>query len=221
MRGRQLGASEAGAAGTMAPIRGSPFAIECCDPWQPVTVTGLAPAKRAGATLASLGSDLVLYGGDKSAAAVCHAACSSDDPARPWQWSSVGEEARPPARRGHAVAPAGPGRLVVVGGQSLEGEPGDLMDVRILQSSGASFAGASWAWLPAGPQPLPHVRPDGSAAPLERSAHCAAVLGGRTLLVFGGEYHGQLLQELCLLDLDAKVRDRSGWLLSSRRGATA
>ena len=54
VRGQQLGAE-----GGLADIRGSPFTVECSDPWQQQPLAGAAPAKRAGATLSSLGGDLL------------------------------------------------------------------------------------------------------------------------------------------------------------------
>lgn len=204
VRGRQLGSD-----GGMAPIRGSPFAIQAADPWEQQALAGAAPTRRAGATLTSLGSDLVLFGGDKSLAAVCHAPAAGAAEQQPWQWASTGEAERPVARKGHAAAAVAPGKLLVCGGTALEGEPADLTDVRILHTEGTRFAGASWAWEAAAAlQPELHQRADGSLVPTERAGHCAAVLGGRTLVVFGGEHHGQLLQELCLLDMSSKV---GGW----------
>ena len=185
----------------MAHIRGSPFVVESADPWQERHLGGAAPAKRAGATLSSVGSDLVLFGGDKSLAAVCHA-LSGDEP---WQWFPTSEGDAPLARKGHAAA-AVPGsrQLVVCGGQALDGEPCNLADVRQLASHGSSFAGTSWRWQPAGSAMQLHQRADGSQVPSERSGHCAVMIGS-TLLAFGGEHDGQLLQELCLADLSSKV----------------
>ena len=201
VRGRQLGAD-----GGMAPIRGSPFSINAADPWEQQVLAGAAPARRAGATLTSLGSDLVLFGGDKSLAAVCHAPAAGAAEQQPWQWVPTGETERPVARKGHAAAALPASRLLVCGGTSLEGEPADLADVRVLHTEGSRLAGASWAWEAAAAlQPKLHPRADGSLVPTERAGHCAAVLGGHTLVVFGGEHHGQLLQELCLLDLSSKV----------------
>lgn len=50
----------------LVPIRGSPFTIDCADPWVNHRVMGTFPPRRKGATLAALGSELVVYGGDKS-----------------------------------------------------------------------------------------------------------------------------------------------------------
>lgn len=204
VRGRQLGGD-----GGMVSIRGSPFAIEATDPWAQQALAGAAPARRAGATLTSMGSQLVLYGGDKSLAAVCHAPAAGAAEHLAWEWQQTTEGERPTARKGHAAAQVAAGRLLVCGGTSLEGETADLSDVRLLHGNGNS-----WAWEAAAAlQPQLHQRPDGSMAPSERAGHCAAVLGGRTLVVFGGEHQGQLLQELCLLDLASKVGG------SSRGGA--
>lgn len=196
MRGRQLGSE-----GGMAPIRGSPFAIEAADPWAQQALAGAAPARRAGTTLTSLGSSLVLYGGDKSLAAICHAPAAEAAEGQTWEWHLTGEAERPAARKGHIAAQVAAGRLVVYGGTSLEGKPADLADVRLLHGSGTS-----WAWEAASAlQPQLHQRPDGSLVPTEKAGHCATVLGGRTLVVFGGEHQGQLLQDLCMLDLASQV----------------
>ncbi len=196
VRGRQLGGD-----GGMAPIRGSPFAIEATDPWVQQALAGAAPARRAAATLTSLGSQLVLFGSDKSLAAVCHAPAAEAGEQQAWEWHQTGEAERPTARKGHAAAQVAASCLVVCGGTSLEGEPADLADVRLLHGSGTNWAWESAAAL----QAQPYQRPDGSLVPTERAGHCATVLGGRTLVVFGGEHLGQLLQELCLLDLASKV----------------
>lgn len=196
MRGRQLGGDS-----STVPIRGSPFAIEATDPWAQQTLAGVAPAQRAGATLTSLGSQLVLYGGDRSLAAICHAPAAGAAEQQAWEWQQTAEAERPTARKGHAAAQVAAGRLLVCGGTSLEGEPADLADVRLLHGSGNS-----WAWEAAvALQPQLHQRPDGSMAPTGRAGHCAAVLGSRMLVVFGGEHQGQLLQEMCLLDLASEV----------------
>lgn len=185
----------------MAHIRGSPFSVEAADPWQQRGLVGVAPAKRAAATLSSVGTDLVLFGGDKSLAAVCHAPGGEE----PWQWFPTSEADRATARKGHAAAGvAGTKQLVVCGGQALEGEPADLADVRLLVSNGSSFAGTSWHWQPASAAVQLHQWTDGTEVPTERNSHCAVAFGS-TLLVFGGEHQGQLLQELCLLDLSSKV----------------
>ena len=195
----------------MVDIRGSPFAIECLDPWQQEPVGGAALARRPGATLACASGDLILFGGDKSLAAVCHPPTAAEEQQQPWQWVPTAEAERPLARKAHAaavVAAAAPAggtgstpQLLVCGGQALEGDPADLHDVRMLQGSGGKGA---WEWQPAGAEIQLHQRPDGSMAPTERNSHCAAVMGS-TLLIFGGEHDGQLLQELCLLDLSNKV----------------
>lgn len=203
VRGHQPGAE-----GGISHIRGSPFTIECSDPWQPRVLAGAAPLRRPGATLASVGSDLVLFGGDKSLAAVCHAPVPADelDEQRTWQWFPTDESERPVARKGHAAAVVpGTAKLLVCGGIGLEGEPTELIDVRTLVCHGSS-----WGWQAAGAAPTLHERPDGSKAPTERSGHCAVALGSDTLLVFGGESQGQLLQEMCLLDSTNKVRG-AGW----------
>lgn len=204
-----------GAEGGVAHIRGSPFSVECSDPWAQRPLVGAAPARRPGATLSSLGSDLILFGGDKSLAAVCHASADEGEGGQAWQWFPIGEAERPPARKAHAAAAApGGSRLLVSGGLALEGEPSELMDVRALVSHGTSFAGTSWGWQAPGPAPQVHTRADGSLVPSERSGHCAVALGPDALLIFGGEQQGQLLQELCLLDASNKVRS---WVeLSSR-----
>ncbi|EFN60095.1 hypothetical protein CHLNCDRAFT_133411 [Chlorella variabilis] len=189
-----------GGEGGMAHIRGSPFSVEAADPWQQRGLVGVAPAKRAAATLSSVGTDLVLFGGDKSLAAVCHAPGGEE----PWQWFPTSEADRATARKGHAAAGvAGTKQLVVCGGQALEGEPADLADVRLLVSNGSSFAGTSWHWQPASAAVQLHQWTDGTEVPTERNSHCAVAFGS-TLLVFGGEHQGQLLQELCLLDLSSK-----------------
>jgi len=170
-------------------------------------MVGIAPARRAGATLTSVGNDLVLYGGDKSLAIVCHAPPAESG--HGWQWFPTPEEERPPARKGHAAA-ALPGcqQVLVYSGVGLEGDLTELADVRILASQGTSFAGTSWIWQAAGPTPQPHHRADGSEVPSPRSGHCLVALSATMLLLFGGESQGQLLQELCLLDTSDKVRGR-------------
>ena len=195
VRGQQLGAE-----GGLADIRGSPFTVECADPWRQQPLAGGTPAKRAGATLSSLGSSLLVYGGDKSLAAACHAPAGEEL----WQWAPTAEADRPVARKCHAAAAAG-GCLLVCGGQALEGESADLVDTRVLCSDGAS-----WRWQPAGPEAQLHQRPDGTLLPTERNSHCAVALGSgsggsSSLLIFGGEHQGQLLQELCLLRLSDTV----------------
>ena len=203
VRGHQLGAD-----GGVAHIRGSPFTVECSDPWEQRRLVGAAPARRPGATLTSLGTDLVVFGGDKSLAAVCHAPPAGDAAGEPWQWHPTAEGGRPPARKGHAAAAAPDGaHLLVCGGVALEGEAGaELADVATLASHGTSFAGTSWAWVAAGPAPQLHQRADGAEVPAERSGHCAVTLpGAASLLVFGGERQGQLTNELLLLDTSNKV----------------
>jgi hypothetical protein len=164
---------------------------------------GEALAKRNAATLSSVGSHLVLFGGDKSLAAACHAPGGSEEP---WQWVTTSEADRATARKGHAAAVVpGTSQLVVCGGQALEGEATDLSDVRLLvgSNSSSSAGGINWQWQPAAAMQL-HQRADGTEVPTERSSHCAVALGSM-LLMFGGEHQGQLLQELCLLDLSNKV----------------
>lgn len=198
-----------GAEGGVAHIRGSPFSIECSDPWLERPLVGPAPNRRPGATLSSLGSDLVLFGGDKLLAAVCHAPADAGEAGQAWQWFPTGEAERPSARKGHATAtPAGGSRLLVCGGVALEGEPSELIDVHALISHGTASAGPIWGWTAQGPAPRMHSRPDGSLAPSERSGHSAVALGQDILLIFGGEQQGQLLQELCLLDTYNKVRSQ-------------
>lgn len=162
--------------------------------------------RRPGASLSSLGSDLVVFGGDKAPAAVCHAPADGGEGGPAWQWFATGEAERPPARKGHAAAAAPDGsRLLVCGGLALEGEPSELMDVRSLVSKGTG-----WAWQAQGPAPQMHTRADGSQAPSERSGHCAVALGPHALLIFGGQQQGQLLQELCLLDSSDNVGSLGG-----------
>ncbi|KAI3429649.1 hypothetical protein D9Q98_005734 [Chlorella vulgaris] len=229
--------SQPGIEGCTAHIRGSPFSVECCDPWQQRQLAGTAPAKRAGAVLAPVGGDLVLFGGDRSPAAVCHHAPQREGEAavaEAWQWSAVGDADRPAARKAHSWAVTGGGKqLVVSGGQALEGDPSDLQDVRLLINSslngcsGSAASSPSWHWQPEGPAIQLHQRPEGGQqVPTERSGHCLVALGS-VLLAFGGEHQGQLLQELCLLDTSAQAPQAwvepavEGVLPCARKGAAA
>lgn len=69
-----------------------------------------------GATLCSVGNELVLYGNEKSDGAICHTLTNDD-----WTWA-VGKrgDSQPPFRQGHAAAGAG-GEVTLFGGTALEG----------------------------------------------------------------------------------------------------
>jgi dynein heavy chain len=117
------------------PIRGSPFAVTCTDPWTKHRVVGATPARRKGATVATVGSELVLYGGDRSGVSVLNT-----DGAE-WRWSPAAAAGKAPAdRTGHSLVQLPDGELVVFGGVNLA-DQNDLNDVHFLRKHGEG-----WAW---------------------------------------------------------------------------
>ncbi len=127
----ELGSSEP------VPVRGSPFPVELGDPWVHHRVMGAVPAKRKGASLVALGSELVLYGGDRSGVSVC--ATGSAD----WKWTLPAVGGTVPAdRSAHNAVVTREDAMVVFGGTALT-DGGDLNDLCWLRRQ---QGGAGWAW---------------------------------------------------------------------------
>ncbi|MEW5298846.1 MAG: hypothetical protein WDW36_001923 [Sanguina aurantia] len=205
-------------------IRGSPFPVTLSDPWVKHRLVGATPAKRKGAVLLSLGTDLVLYGGDKSGLSVC----ATDGPE--WKWSAPAVEGQaPPDRTAHSATLVGD-ELVVFGGVKLA-DQSELNDMYHLRKG----AGGGWEW--AGPKiSVPYARHPAAAAPsppptgpaadgdsaamdpdgpvdvaaavdpetllrpiLPRGMH-SAVAVDRDLYIFGGDNVGDLLLDYAVVD---------------------
>lgn len=127
-------------------IRGSPFPVVLSDPWVKHRLVGATPTKRKGAVLLSLGTDLVLYGGDKSGLSVC-----ATDGAE-WKWSAPAVEGEaPPDRTAHSATLVGD-ELVVFGGIKLA-DQSELNDMYHLRKG----SGGGWEWV--GPKlSVPYAR---------------------------------------------------------------
>ena len=128
----ELGTSE------QVPIRGSPFKTECEDPWTKHRIMGSTPARRKGVTLSVVGSELVLYGGDKSGVSVCNTEGGSD-----WKWSTAVVEGDPPSDRSmHSSTVLNEGNdIAIFGGINLN-DQNDLNDLVYLRKN----LDGSWSW---------------------------------------------------------------------------
>ncbi len=128
------------------PIRGSPFTVNCTDPWTKHRVMGPVPAKRKGATVTTLGTEMVLYGGDKSGVTVLNTEGAE------WRWAQPAVAGGPPAdRSNHTTVVLSDGELVVFGGVGLA-DGNDLNDMFYLRKQGEG-----WVWsTPA--ESRPYVR---------------------------------------------------------------
>lgn len=115
-------------------VRGSPFKVQASDPWTKHRVMGPTPAQRKAPTLQCVGSQLVLFGGDKNDSYTLNTSASD------WRWSPLplpeGSEG-PPHRTLHASATWGDSKLVIFAGISLA-DQNELADVWVLQV-GSSF----------------------------------------------------------------------------------
>ena len=117
------------------PIRGSPFSMTCQDPWTKHRVMGAAPARRKGVSFHSIGSEMVLYGGDKSGVSVLNTEGGE------WRWGAANVAGKaPPDRTLHSTVVLGDGEMVVFGGVGLA-DQNDLNDVYYLKKQGDG-----WAW---------------------------------------------------------------------------
>ncbi len=148
----ELGTSE------NVPIRGSPFTIDCQDPWVKHRVMGTFPARRKGMTLVTMGSELVAYGGDKSGVSVCNTEGAD------WRWQTVTPEGEAPADRTLHSATVVGDSMVIFGGTSLASND-DLNDMFTLCKEGEG-----WVWThPANSQP--YIRhPDPTAEQAEEGS---------------------------------------------------
>eukprot|EP00798_Chlamydomonas_sp_ICE-L_P023007 gene23007-30199_t len=117
-------------------IRGSPFKTTIEDPWTKHRIMGSTPAKRKGATLNTVGTELVLYGGDKSGVSVC--ATDAGD----WKWSTATVEGEPPPDRSmHTATLLSDSEIAVFGGTKLA-DNADLNDMYYLKKN----PDGSWSW---------------------------------------------------------------------------
>jgi dynein heavy chain, axonemal len=124
--------------GEPVPVRGSPFLVECQDPWTRHRLMGNTPSKRKGAVLQAVSSSLVLYGGDKSGLSVCNTEGAD------WKWSNPTAEGDVPLDRTlHACTVNASDEMVVFGGQNLN-DGSDLAGVHFLSRNGDG-----WVWHPA------------------------------------------------------------------------
>lgn len=126
----ELGSSE------LVPIRGSPFTVDCVDPWTKHRVTGATPAKRKGLTISAVGNELVVYGGDKSGISVCSTEGAD------WKWSTAQAGGSVPAdRTNHSATVLPSGEVVVFGGSGLMDNQ-DMNDMYYLRKADDG----SWVW---------------------------------------------------------------------------
>ncbi|KAK9817742.1 hypothetical protein WJX72_001478 [[Myrmecia] bisecta] len=210
--------AELGDQGHPVDIRGSPFVVECSDPWTKHRVMGATPAKRTGLSLCSLGGEMVLYGGDKSGLSVC--STSGAD----WKWTNPPTTGKEPiARRLHSTTAVG-NELVVFGGQSME-DNSELNDLCFLKKEGDGYI---WSAPTTAEGYLRANKPDqtGPAQPQERYNHVGIAIDS-DLLVFSGEAGGELVKEHAMVDLERKSSVRwteptfKGALPQPRKGAAA
>ena len=129
-------------------VRGSPFIVNCKDPWTKPRVLGSMPQKRKAATMLPVGGDIVLFGGDKCAPCVLNT--SGED----WRWSTMSlpdGASEPPPRTGHTAIPYGDDAMIVFAGVQLA-EQTESADVWMLKKKGSE-----WSWT-AAPESLPFTR---------------------------------------------------------------
>eukprot|EP00854_Cymbomonas_tetramitiformis_P005424 gene5424-6576_t len=112
--------------GVQTPIRGSPFFVECLDPWTTHRVAGVAPNKRKGTNFTTLGKDVLLYGGNNLGVTRINTAGDA------WAWEQleVGGDAVPHrSNQSSSVVPGG--MLAVFSGLDLSNGH-DLHDLNTL-----------------------------------------------------------------------------------------
>lgn len=212
-----LGAPEPGQ------IRGSPFVIDCKDPWTKHRIMGAAPAKRKGMSLVTLGGDLVAYGGDRTGISVC-AASGSD-----WKWTNptpVGEDT--PEDKSLPAVIIKKDTMISFGGVSLNSN-NDTADLAFLKKTEEG-----WTWTKV-KEHAPYMRraKEGEEeAPTEpqpiKARNSASIwVVEKDLYVFGGENDGDLMQEFAVMDTTNKETAEwiepavEGELPSARKGAAA
>ena len=125
---------------TPSHVRGSPFRIQCADPWTYPRVLGSVPAKRKAATLLPVGDELVMFGGDKGRA---YTLSTGDGD---WRWNTMAVPdgmKEPSPRTAHGAALAGSNALVVFAGISMD-DASELADVWQLTNRGGE-----WTWAAA------------------------------------------------------------------------
>ena len=131
--------------GDQVPIRGSPFIVECEDPWTKHRVMGATPARRKGLTLTTVGTELVLYGGDKSGVSVCMTEGAD------WKWTSAAVAGDAPPDRSMHSATLLNDEIVIFGGINLA-DQSELNDLYYLRKTANG-----WSWsLPA--ESKPYIR---------------------------------------------------------------
>ncbi len=177
----------------MVPIRGSPFTVDCQDPWTKHRAVGAAPARRKGACMLPIGQELAVYGGDKSGVAVC--TTGSGD----WRWSTGVDAGVVPDRVNHAAVGT-TSQVLVVGGTGLA-DNNELCDMCCL-----TRGPEGWSWR----------RPEVQALAKGRAGAAVVVLEGQVLAI-GGENSGDLVPELlALVDMSQnQVRRSSAGLAAS------
>ncbi len=116
------------------PIRGSPFMVECEDPWTPHRVMGATPARRKGLSICSVGNELVLYGGDKSGVSTCNTEGVD------WKWSTVAPAGEAPPDRSMHSCTVLDDEVVIFGGVSLA-DGNELSDMYYLRKTADG-----WSW---------------------------------------------------------------------------
>ncbi|CAD7704939.1 unnamed protein product [Ostreobium quekettii] len=72
------------------PTRGSPFKVDCKDPWNRHRVMGSTPNVKKGLQVCALGEDLVVYGASESGVCVCNTE------GQDWKWAVAGVEGQGP-----------------------------------------------------------------------------------------------------------------------------
>jgi hypothetical protein len=136
--------------------------------WQSLPTTDSGPLARSQHALATLGDQVVLFGGVFNGAAAIGDTWTFTD--NNWTWNSA---TGPVKRRAHAMTGL-PSQVVLFGGLDDAGDPlGDTW----------TFNGGSWTEI--------DTLVDGATwvSPTPRSGHAMATLNGKAVL-FGGDYHG-------------------------------
>lgn len=117
------------------PIRGSPYKVQCKDPWTQHRVVGAIPAKRKGATMRLVKGELVIWGGDKSDVVTCVVADSE------WKWVAPTIIGVAPAARGFCTATVHHQAAVVYFGGLGLADNSEMNDVAVLLRTDAG-----WEW---------------------------------------------------------------------------
>lgn len=168
-----LGASEPGQ------IRGSPFTIECSDPWTKHRTMGACPAKRKGMALLPMGDELVAWGGDKSGLSTV--SISGND----WRWAPAAAVKEDPEAEGEPVVPEDrvnasislkKGKMLMHGGASLKDNQ-DIADFCILKKTEEGWV---WSIVSENASYLrrPKAEPEPKEAPVEEAPAAAAPAEG-------------------------------------------